>query len=144
MVIIIILIQLCQYIFYFKPQESFIDEALSQNEGTAVGDMLDFLSKELVRLQEERRIHAFAMLAERRRRIQEAEESGRRQVEERRRREEDEIFKQVIKVHQNTVDTYLEDIILASLDRTADNQAREEVQVMAEQINDIAYEMEDK
>lgn len=106
--------------------------------------MLDFLSKELVRLQEERRIHAFAMLAERRRRIQEAEESGRRQVEERRRREEDEIFKQVIKVHQNTVDTYLEDIILASLDRTADNQAREEVQVMAEQINDIAYEMEDK
>ncbi len=45
--------------------------------------------------QEERRIHAFAMLAERRRRMREAEESGRRQVEERRRREEDEIFKQV-------------------------------------------------
>lgn len=49
----------------------------------------------MVRLQEERRIHAFAMLAERQRRIREAEESGRRQVEERRRREEDEIFKQV-------------------------------------------------
>ena len=48
-----------------------------------------------MRLQEERRIHAFAMLAERQRRVREAEESGRRQVEERRRREEDEIFKQV-------------------------------------------------
>jgi hypothetical protein len=36
--------------------------------------MLDMLSKELVRLQEERRIHAFAMLAERQRRIREAEE----------------------------------------------------------------------
>ena len=34
-----------------------------------MGDTLDFLSKELVRLQEQRRIHAFAMLAERTRRM---------------------------------------------------------------------------
>ena len=79
-------------------QESYIDEALGQVEGECLGDMLDFLGKELVRLQEERRIHAFSMLAERQRRIREAEESGRRQVEERRRREEDEIFKQVSSV----------------------------------------------
>ena len=64
-------------------------------EGESLGDTLDFLQKELIRLQEERRIHAFSMLAERQRRIREAEESGRRQVEERRRREQDEIFKQV-------------------------------------------------
>lgn len=76
-------------------QESFIDEAMSELEGSSVGDAVDFLSKELIRLQEERRIHAFSMLAERRRRIREAEESGQRQVEERRRREEDEMFKQV-------------------------------------------------
>lgn len=63
--------------------------------GEVIGDTLDFLSKELVRLQEERRIHAFMLLAERDRRLREAEESGRRQVEERRRREEDEIFRQV-------------------------------------------------
>lgn len=125
-------------------KESFVDEALSKLEGSSLGDALDFLSKELIRLQEERRIHAFAMLAERKRRIREAEESGRRQVEERRRREEDEIFKQVVKVHQNTVDTYLEDMILMSMDMTADSQARREVQVLAEQINDIAYELEDK
>ena len=76
-------------------QESYIDEALGQMEGESMGDTLDFLQKELIRLQEERRIHAFSMLAERQRRIREAEESGRRQVEERRRREQDEIFKQV-------------------------------------------------
>ena len=76
-------------------KESLIDEGLSEAEGSSMGDMLDFLSKELIRLQEERRIHAFSMLAERERRIREAEESGKRQVEERRRREEDEIFKQV-------------------------------------------------
>lgn len=68
---------------------------MSNLEGQSLGEMCDFLSKELIRLQEERRIHAFSMLAERQRRIREAEESGRRQVEERRRREEDEIFKQV-------------------------------------------------
>lgn len=76
-------------------QELLVDEAMSQLEGSSLADTMDFLSKELVRLQEERRIHAFSMLAERQRRIREAEESGRRQVEERRRREEDEIFKQV-------------------------------------------------
>jgi hypothetical protein len=108
-------------------KEAFIDEAISTLEGTATGDMLDFLSKELIRLQEERKIHAFAMMAERERRIREAEESGRRQVEERRRREEDEIFKQMVKVHQTTVDTYLEDIILAATDKTADDQSREEI-----------------
>ena len=79
-------------------QESIIDKVMSELEGESLGDMLDFLSKELIRLQEERRIHAFAMLAERQRRIREAEESGWRQMEERRRREEDELFKQVIVV----------------------------------------------
>lgn len=125
-------------------QESLVDEALAKVEGESLGDMFDFLSKELIRLQEERRIHAFSMLAERQRRIREAEESGRRQVEERRRREEDEIFKQVVNVHQNTVDSYLETIILDSVDNTADAQARFEISELATKINDIAYDMEDK
>ncbi|XP_052253819.1 cilia- and flagella-associated protein 91-like [Dreissena polymorpha] len=125
-------------------QESLVDEALAKVEGKSLGDMFDFLSKELIRLQEERRIHAFSMLAERQRRIREAEESGRRQVEERRRREEDEIFKQVVKVHQDSVDTYLHSIILNSVDDTADAQARFEISELAEKINDVAYEIEDK
>ncbi|KAJ8283072.1 hypothetical protein COCON_G00055910 [Conger conger] len=111
--------------------------------GRGRGDMLDFLSKELQRLQEERRIHAFTLLAERHRRMREAEESGRRQAEERRRREEDEIFRQVVLVHQATVDLYLEDVILSSIEKTADEQAREEIHKMAEEINDIAYAMEE-
>ncbi|XP_014459490.2 cilia- and flagella-associated protein 91 isoform X4 [Alligator mississippiensis] len=121
-----------------------IENHLAWIEGRALVNMFDFLSKELVRLQEERRIHAFTMLGERQRRIREAEESGRRQVEERRRREEDEIFKQVVKVHQSTVDSYLEDIILNSMENTAEEQAREEIQKVAVEINDIAYEMESR
>merc|ERR1719376_1154092 len=95
-------------------------------------------------LQEERKIHAFCMLAERRRRLKEAAEAGRRQTEERRRREEDEIFKQVVKIHQQTVDTYLEDIVMESVQSTADEQARCEVQKYADKINDIAHRVEHK
>ena len=42
-----------------------------------------------------------------------------------------------------TVDTYLENIILDSVDNTADQQARLEVQEMSTRINDIAYEVEE-
>nr|XP_020032114.1 protein MAATS1 [Castor canadensis] len=123
---------------------SLIENHLAGLEGKALADMLDFLSKELVRLQEERRIHAFAMLAERQRRMREAEESGRRQVEQRRLREEDQIFKEVVKVHQSTVTSYLEDLILNTEENTAEEQARAEIEKVAEEINDIAYEMESR
>ncbi|XP_047581872.1 cilia- and flagella-associated protein 91 isoform X2 [Lutra lutra] len=123
---------------------SLVENHLAGLEGRALADMFDFLSKELVRLQEERRIHAFAMLAERQRRMREAEESGRRQVEQRRLREEDQIFKEVIKVHQSTVTSYLEDIILNTEENTAEEQARAEIEKMAKEINDIAYEMESR
>lgn len=42
------------------------------------------------------------------------------------------------------MDTYLEDIILNAVDKTADTQAREEIQQQAERINDLAYELEEK
>lgn len=62
------------------------------------------------------------LLAERERRMREAEESGLRQVEERIRRTEDELFKQVVNVHNETVDSYLEDVILSAVQSTADKQ----------------------
>ena len=103
---------------------------------------LDFLTKELLRLQEERRIHAYVMLAERERRMREAEESGRRQREERVRRTEDEMFKQMMRVEQGTVDTYLQDVIINSLERTADEEARKVIAEKAKTINKVAYEFE--
>ncbi|XP_047455956.1 cilia- and flagella-associated protein 91 [Mugil cephalus] len=111
--------------------------------GAELEQLFDTLSKELTRLQDERRIHAFMLLAERERRLREAEESGRRQVEERRRREDDEIFRQVVQVHQESVNLYLEDVILETLDQMADQQAREEIQRRAKEVNDIAYALEE-
>ncbi|KAM4561423.1 cilia- and flagella-associated protein 91 [Fundulus diaphanus] len=110
--------------------------------GRDLAQLFDTLSKELVHLQEERRIHALALLAERERRRREAEESGKRQVEERRRRERDEIFRQIVQVHQESVDMYLEDMILGQVERVADDHAREEITRKAKQLNDVAYAME--
>merc|ERR1712150_317456 len=62
--------------------------------------------------------------------------------EERRRREEDEIFKQVIGVHQETVDSYLTNVICGAIEQTADEQATQEVEELAEKINRVAHEME--
>jgi hypothetical protein len=45
---------------------------------------------------------------------------------------------------QNTVDTYLEDVIIASTFETATEQARLEIQEQAAAIDEIAYEMESK
>jgi len=45
-------------------------------QAEAVGQQLDFYTKQLTRLREERRISAMVMLAERTRRLREAEESG--------------------------------------------------------------------
>jgi hypothetical protein len=42
------------------------------------------------------------------------------------------------------VETYLQDCILESIDKVADENAREEVKTMANKINDIAYEYEEK
>ena len=38
------------FVLFFL-QESFVEEALAQMEGSTLADMFDFLSKELIRLQ---------------------------------------------------------------------------------------------
>lgn len=122
-----------------EQEEALLDRAVD----TELEYMFDTLSKELIRLQEERRIHAFTLLAERDRRLREAEESGRRQIEERRRREEDQIFRQVVQINQETVDLYLEDIILATTESVADEQARHKIHQYAKEVNDVAMALEE-
>ena len=51
---------------------------------------------------------------------------------------------QVVQVHQGTVDSYLENVIMESVDNTADVQARAEIYDLATKINNVAYDMEDK
>ncbi|XP_072290354.1 cilia- and flagella-associated protein 91-like [Eucyclogobius newberryi] len=111
--------------------------------GTELEYMFDTLSKELIRLQQERRIHAFTLLAERDRRVREAEESGQRQVEERRRKEEDDIFRQVVQINQESVDLYLENTILETTEKEANEQARKEIHQLTKEFNEVACALEE-
>lgn len=120
-----------------------LQEGLDELQSTIVGSLLDFLNKELRRLLEERRAHAICILLERERYDREAAEAGRRQVEVRRRREHDEMFKQIVKVQQETVDIYLEDIIKESMEFTSDEEAREYVRGLAKKIDEEAYRLKE-
>ena len=51
---------------------------------------------------------------------------------------------QVTGIHQQTVDMYLEDIYLETINRSADDEARKYVQQLARTINDAAFVMEKK
>lgn len=103
--------------------------------------MLDYLPyhlQELVRLEDERRAHAFALLVERERCMREAAEAGRRQLERNRRREFDEMFKQIVKVNQDSIEAYLEDIIREGVDWMSNKTAKEQVLQLNDKVDDIS------
>lgn len=118
-------------------------ESLDALQSSIVGSLLDFLNKELRRLLEERRAHAICIYLERERYDREASEAGRRQIEVRRRREHDEMFKQICKIQQETVDLYLENIIKEGMEFTSDEEARNYVKDLAKKIDEEAYKMKE-
>ena len=77
---------------------------------------MDNLSKELVRLKQERHIDAMVRLAENERRKREAEESGKRQAEQVLRDRQDVLYGELMKVHQGSVDSYLQSVIMKTVD----------------------------
>merc|ERR1719443_1325751 len=125
-------------------REKAFDGVLESIQGQVASQTLDQLSKELLRFQEERRIAVMVKLAERDRRLRQAQESGRRQAEERLREREDEMFRQIMGVHQGTVDSYLEDMITNTVEQAARSRALTEARLKAAKINAIVDEMENE
>ncbi|XP_013138481.1 PREDICTED: uncharacterized protein LOC106103297 isoform X2 [Papilio polytes] len=105
--------------------------------GGAVAAALDFLEKELRRLKEERKHHAFILIALREKTMREAAEAGRRQKEEHRRREHDEMFKRVLGVTQETVDAYLKEIIQEGVELASEEDAVKMAQNKADKIDEV-------
>lgn len=62
-------------------QERIMDGVAEAMQASIISKTMDSLSKELVRLKQERKIDAMVRLAENERRKREAEESGKRQAE---------------------------------------------------------------
>ena len=104
-------------------QERVIDGTAEALQAEVISKTLDTLSKELVRLKQERKIAAMVRIAEDMRRKREAEESGRRQGEAILRQREDELYQQLMSDHQGTVDSYLQNIMINTIDNTSSLQA---------------------
>ncbi|VDK21899.1 unnamed protein product [Taenia asiatica] len=117
---------------YLQHENSLSHEILERLDSAALGAMLDLLSKELDRLLMDQRLHECAQRARNERRMREIEETGRRQWEERRRRENDEFFRQVTKVHKDTVDGYFSALIATAMETSAELKASEEFEKIAE------------
>merc|ERR1719203_1640466 len=118
------------------------DGALESIQGSVISQTLDQLSKELLRFQQERRIAAMVKLAERDRQLRQAQESGRRQAEERLREREDEMFRQIMGVHQGTVDSYLEEVLTNTVEQAAQSRALTEARLKAAKINQVVDSLE--
>jgi len=116
-------------------EQSQVAEHVHSVAGGKVQKLLDFLHKELIRLQDERRCHAFTLLAERKRRLREAKEAGKRQEEERRRREEDEIWREVFRTRQQSVEKYLLTIATEASSNAAAEAAEAEIEELAKTID---------
>ena len=88
-------------------------------QSSIISKTMDNLAKELVRLKQERHIAAMVRLAEDDRRKREAQESGRRQAEQVLRQREDVLYGELMRVHQGSVDSYLQNIITRTIDDTS-------------------------
>ncbi|XP_050559411.1 cilia- and flagella-associated protein 91-like isoform X2 [Spodoptera frugiperda] len=124
-------------------REDTISALVDELCGGAVSAALDFLEKELRRLKEERRQHAFLMIALREKTMREAAEAGRRQREEHRRREHDEMFKQILGVTQGTVEAYLSEIIEEGVELAAEEDASVRAKAQAMKYHDELIENAD-
>ena len=82
-----------------KYQERVLDGVSEALQAEIISKTMDNLSKELVRLKQERRIAGMVRLAEDVRRKREAEESGRRQAEQILRDREDVLYQELMSVH---------------------------------------------
>ena len=118
-------------------QERVMDGVAEAMQSSIISKTMDSLSKELVRMKQERRIDAMVRLAENERRKREAEESGTRQAEQVLRQRQDDLYKELMSVHQGSVDSYLQSIIMKTIDNTSSLQAYDEAKLKVKTINEF-------
>ncbi|RHY60498.1 hypothetical protein DYB30_009080 [Aphanomyces astaci] len=87
------------------------EATVAKIQGEVVSDLLDFLAKELVRVNEHMALNEFVMDTVYERRKREVIEGGRRHAEEMLRKREDVVFQSVQRVHDETADDFVMDVL---------------------------------
>ena len=89
-----------------------------------LSNALNFISKEVVRVHDQRKIAKMVWIAAQKRRIREAEESGRRQVEDVIRKKNEQQFAETTDIHSSTADRFLDGVFDMAVDGLAEKEAR--------------------
>jgi hypothetical protein len=95
--------------------------------GEVSSSAMDFLSKELIRKEQKDELESLARHANEVRRAREMEESGRRQAEERVRGREDEVYRQVVRTHYGSGESFIDSICEQSVENVASGRAIDEL-----------------
>lgn len=98
-----------------------LQEELKKVESKDAGNLLNFLEKELHRLEGEKRAHALFLLAERERYSRQAATMGKKEFEE--------------QFRTDAITLYLENILLEGVQRAADEGSREFIRKVAKKID---------
>ena len=113
-------------------------------QGDNIAKTLDYLSKEMIRIQEEQKINAIVMMAENERRKREAEEMGRRQAENILRDRQDIMAREIKEVHQATMDSYINSLFTNTVNKVSKKQVIKEIEIKANKLNKIVDSIENK
>ncbi|ETV95494.1 hypothetical protein H310_10963 [Aphanomyces invadans] len=117
------------------PQEDAIvalagDATVAKAQGEVVSELLDFLAKELVRVNEHMALNEFVMDTVYERRKREVIEGGRRHAEDMLRKREDVVFRAVQRVHDETADDFVMDVLRSVVHTDATATAQHELGVL--------------
>lgn len=127
-----------------SPETILHNTTVDTMQGEVISNALDFISKEIVRMSEERKIASMVKLANFTRRQREAEESGRRQAEDRLRKKREEYFTEMMGVHTSTVDLYLDELFVNAVNKVAGTKAKREAGLKSGVLNPIMNDLEEK
>lgn len=112
-----------------------LEQLLHMYEGSTIGWIMQFLSEEMERLKEQRKLHFFSILAQKERWRREAAEAGLRQKENDMRLLYEDMFQQSNAVHSQITDEYIQTILTKDMAHIAVCDATESVVVLAKQID---------
>lgn len=105
-----------------------LHHALDTLQGELVSSAFDFVSKELVRCEQERVVSALVAAATLDRRHREAEESGRRQAEAVLRAKRERQLREVMDDHALTADRFMEEMVSGAVRRFAETNAAKDAE----------------
>ncbi|XP_039480293.1 uncharacterized protein LOC120444590 isoform X1 [Drosophila santomea] len=112
-----------------------MEHMLNIYEGTYVGWVMQFLSEEMTRLSELRRLHFFSIMAQKERWRREAAEAGLRQKENEMRLLYEELFQHCNVVHNEISNKYFASMLSSDMYNMAEDLAGETVSELAKQID---------